>query len=310
MSWGRRPGVVLSVAVIASLLAGTAVAVAAEGVVAPRSFTDARDSKSGVDIRTMTTERTDDGRMRYRINTEDEFERDKAPCMRIQAGLKRKAFRICGSGDVVRPDGTKVAKAKVSRPTKRSIVYTFGTKALGPTVSFYRWRAVVLANRCPQGVCDRSPNRGWITFKRRMTYGAWADSFMHELDAPACRNNRIVTTAWLVNEGTTAVWNPLATTYSMPGNTVFNSHGVKNFPNHATGLDASRLTLERGWEIYDYGAIVRKLRHCAGPKDTARAIKRSSWCAGCTNGRYVIGLIKTVKSNLASYTNRLVATAR
>ncbi len=341
MSWGKRLGSVLAFAVIASMLAAASAPAAPSappaeeasdlegtgietvrtevaGEVAERSsltyarsFTDPRDSEIKIDIRGLVTDRTSTGKMRYRINTEDVFAREDAPCMTIQAGLRRKAFRICGSGAIVRrSDKTKVGRAGVSRPTERSIVYTFATKELGPMTSFYRWRAVVVAQRCSNNVCDRSPNQGWITYRRRMSYGTWADSFANELDAPTCRNNRIVIVAWLVNEGTSAVWNPLATTYSMPNDTVFNSHGVKNYPTHGVGLDASRLTLERGWTIYDYAPIVRRLRKCANPADTARAIKRSSWCAGCTNGRYVIGLIKTVKNDLGTYARRLISTAR
>lgn len=337
MSWGRRYGVVLAVAVVTSVLTGTAAAVEAtqeprsadlagtgiqtvrtevasadtsgDDLVAARSVVDPRDSESGVDIREILTERLRDGRTRFRINTENTFKRENAPCLSIQGGLKRIGYRICGSGAVVRvASRSRVGKASVGRPTKRSIVYTFGNKAVG-SVSFYRWRGVVYAKRCSRGVCDRSPNSGWITHKRKVTYGKWAASFLRELKAPRCQNNKVVVIAWLVNEGTSAVWNPLATTYTMPGNTVYNSHGVKNYPGLAVGLNASRLTLERGWDVYRYGEIVRRLRHCRAPKETARAIKRSSWCFGCTGGRYVIGLIGTVKSDYRAYARRDVATA-
>ena len=195
----------------------------------------------------------------------------------------------------------------VSVSTSRSIVFTFGSDVVG--ASFYRWRAAVFARTCRDGVCDRSPNEGWFVSRRTVDYAAWAEAFLAELKAPSCRNNRVVVVAWMTNEGTTAVWNPLATTYTMPGNTVFNSHGVKNYPDQDTGVDASRLTLERGWRIYDYAPIVRKLRSCKPPIKTAHAIRRSSWCAGCTNGRYVVGLIRPVKSHLASYSDREIATA-
>lgn len=42
-------------------------------------------------------------------------------------------------------------------------------------------------------------------------------------------------------------FNPLNTSQSMPGATVFNSHGVKNYPNWSTGLVASVKTLDLGF---------------------------------------------------------------
>jgi len=93
------------------------------------------------------------------------------------------------------------------------------------------------------------------------------------------------------NEGTAAVWNPLATTYYLPGATKFNSVGVRNYESLGQGLNGTRLTIERGFTAYGYGEIVRRLDRCAPPMKTARAIKRSKWCYGCSGGRYVTGFI-------------------
>lgn len=297
----KSVGVLLAVAIASLPLTGTAVQVA------PREVADPLDSRSEIDIRSVVVDRSADVAS-FRITTEDPFETEVAPCLAIQAGLRRIGWRICGDGDVIRTaTGKGNETVTVERPTARSIVYTFGTGVVG--ASFYRWRAVVLASTCRDGVCDRSPNEGWFVIKRTVTYGTWAETFLAEVEAPICRNNRVVVVAWMVNEGTAAVWNPLATTYTMAGNTVYNSHGVKNYPDHEVGLDASRLTLERGWKIYGYAPIVRKLRNCKPAIKTAHAIRRSSWCAGCTNGRYVVGLIRPVRNRLGAYSAREIATA-
>lgn len=289
---------------VAGLLATVA---AADPRVAPREIADELDSRSAVDIRSVVVDRTGEVTS-YAVGAEDPFETDVAPCLALQAGLRRIGYRICGDGEVIRTaTGKGNQTVAVDRPTGRSIVYTFGADVVG--ASFYRWRAVVFAQDCRDGVCDRSPDEGWFVAKRTVPYGAWAESFLTELEAPICKNNRIVVVAWMTNEGTDAVWNPLATTYTMPGNTIYNSHKVKNYPDQEVGLDASRLTLERGWRIYDYAPIVRKLRSCKPPIKTAHAIRRSSWCSGCTNGRYVVGLIRPVKAHLAEYSAREIATA-
>ena len=100
---------------------------------------------------------------------------------------------------------------------------------------------------------------------------------------------------------TQAAWNPLATTRDMPGATDFNWVGVKNYRSLAQGIAASIGTLEYGYEVYRYGAIVEDLRRCADPYATAASIAASSWCPGCLDGMYVVGLIPKVAADLASY---------
>jgi len=138
--------------------------------------------------------------------------------------------------------------------------------------------------------------------EKSVPYGQWADAFLaHELSAPTCRDNEVAMVAWQLNEGTSADWNPLATTYSMPGATSFNSIGVRNYTSLAQGLDATRLTLEKGSSTYLYKPIIANLRNCSPAMKTAEAINASSWCRGCTYGRYVTGLIDKVEANYNSY---------
>jgi hypothetical protein len=133
------------------------------------------------------------------------------------------------------------------------------------------------------------------------TYGAWALGFLRMMELPTCRSNLVVLVAWQAAEGTQAAYNPLATTHRMPGSTDFNSVGVQNFVSLAQGLQATRETLENGWDIYGYGAIVGSLGACAEPMTTGQAINASRWCYGCAGGTYVIGVIPKVDEDLESY---------
>ena len=56
--------------------------------------------------------------------------------------------------------------------------------------------------------------------------------------------------AWEPQENTAACWNPLATTWGMPGSTNFNSVGVQNYPDQATGILATANTLNQTWDFY------------------------------------------------------------
>jgi hypothetical protein len=295
----------ISAAVVASILSGSFVQARADTT----TISDPQDAGGKTDIESVEAGRAHDGRIRYRITTFAPFARSESPCLAIQAGLHRDGYSICGTGDVTRvSDDARTGRAKVTRPSGRSVVYTFGSAAIG-SPSFYRWRVMVLDASCTGGVCDKSPDSGYITHQRRMTYGGWSKRFLHELHTPKCTQNRIAVVAWVANEGTAAVWNPLATTYALAGATNYNGVGVKNYPSLGQGLDATRLTIERGFTAYGYGEIVRRLDRCAPPMKTARAIKRSSWCGGCSGGRYVTGLIGAVKSDYPAYGGRSVATA-
>lgn len=127
-----------------------------------------------------------------------------------------------------------------------------------------------------------------------VTYPQWAALFLQHTGLPVCGNNLVAVVAWEAQENTRAAWNPLATTLPMPGATRFNSHGVRNYTSLEQGLDATARTLAKGWTVYGYGPIVASLQACAHPMLTARAINTSSWCAGCTSGRYVTGIVGAV----------------
>lgn len=132
-----------------------------------------------------------------------------------------------------------------------------------------------------------------------LTFGEWAQFFLKEMHSPVARNNLIVVVAWQVAEYTQAQWNPLATTYPMPGATEFNGHGVRNYVSLEQGLDATRLTLSHC--CYGYEQIIANLVRNADPMTTGEAINASRWCRGCADGGYVIDLIPTVEQYYDEY---------
>ena len=134
-----------------------------------------------------------------------------------------------------------------------------------------------------------------------VSYGQWADMLLHIFDAPMCRENRVVVVAWQVQEFTQAAWNPLATTHRMQGSTDFNGVGVQNFVSLEQGLEATKETIQNGWDIYGYGAIVGSLRRCDDALTSASRIAASSWCPGCLEGNYVVGIVPKVEADLETY---------
>jgi hypothetical protein len=135
-----------------------------------------------------------------------------------------------------------------------------------------------------------------------LTFGQWAQYFLKEMHAPVARNNLVVLVAWQVAEYTQARWNPLATTYPMPGASEFNSHGVRNYVSLEQGLDATRLTLSHC--CYGYEQIIANLARNADPMTTGEAINDSRWCYGCADGGYVIDLIPTVEQYYDDYASQ------
>ncbi|MGE5226373.1 MAG: hypothetical protein ACM3OO_05810 [Planctomycetaceae bacterium] len=134
-----------------------------------------------------------------------------------------------------------------------------------------------------------------------VTYGEWAVRFLRQLQAPTCRDNQVVMVAWQVQEFTQAAWNPLATTHPMPGSTDYNSSGVQNYASLAQGLQATEDTLRGGTSSYGYGAILDALSRCSPAMTTAVAVNASAWCAGCTNGAYLVGLVPKVEADFRTY---------
>lgn len=132
-----------------------------------------------------------------------------------------------------------------------------------------------------------------------ISFGRWATAFLGRVGDQLSRNNLVVIVAWETAEYTSARWNPLATTYPMPGATSYNGSGVRNYLSLDQGLDATVKTLSRSG--FGYEAILSNLRQSSDPMTTAQAINGSSWCGGCANGQYVVDLVPAVEKYYDSY---------
>ncbi len=105
----------------------------------------------------------------------------------------------------------------------------------------------------------------------------WARDFLTKLGMPITSENVRAMTAWQQAEGTAARFNPLATTQAgFPGETRFNSVGVKNYASYADGLAANIKAITNG----RYGNILSALRSGNNAMDVARAIASSPWGTG------------------------------
>lgn len=94
--------------------------------------------------------------------------------------------------------------------------------------------------------------------------------------APVSENALTFLRAWRQAEGGKATYNPFNTTWKKPGTTDYNSRGVKNYPDPATGLSATVKTLLAG----SYTGIVDALRSGAPPSKAASALRASPWGTG------------------------------
>ena len=132
-------------------------------------------------------------------------------------------------------------------------------------------------------------------------YGDWAARFLDQLGVPACQDNLAVVVAWQVAEGTQAAWNPLATSWPLPGATVFNGYGVRNYASLEDGLTASVRTVRLRTSGLGYDWIVYRLSQCAPAELTAEAINASAWCRGCAGGEYVLNVLAEVEARYELY---------
>jgi hypothetical protein len=117
----------------------------------------------------------------------------------------------------------------------------------------------------------------------------WATTLLQKLGAPVTESAIAALTTWARFEGghwkNSANYNPLNTTYDLPGATSMNSVGVKRYNSWEQGFEATINTLtgnkaqERG-----YAAIVDALRSGASTDAILGAINNSAWVTGKTGG--------------------------
>ena len=114
----------------------------------------------------------------------------------------------------------------------------------------------------------------------QFTQLTWARALLVAMRLPVTADNVAAITAWEMAEGghwyNTAFYNPLNTTQSMPGATVFNSVGVKAYTSWKQGLEASVKTLKNGY----YGGIIDALRRGNDSTAVAAAVGASPWGTG------------------------------
>lgn len=76
------------------------------------------------------------------------------------------------------------------------------------------------------------------------TRGDWGTAFAQALGNSAPSDSTVNWIAsWTKNENTKAAFNPLATTLKTATSTAFNTAGVQNYPDRASGIDATVRTL-------------------------------------------------------------------
>lgn len=89
----------------------------------------------------------------------------------------------------------------------------------------------------------------------------WKEKLLAGLGAPRTSENMRFLDAWATAEGGAAQWNPLNTTWKLPGSWDYNSSGVQNFPRPQWGIYATGLTLTQPASgTLTYGHIVGHLQ--------------------------------------------------
>lgn len=102
----------------------------------------------------------------------------------------------------------------------------------------------------------------------------FATSLLKGLGYPVTAANLSFLNAWMRREGGGGANNPLNTTQRMTGSTSFNSVGVQNYANIATGVQATIKTLRNG----RYGDLLTALQ--SGKADTNRTYQGLSTWSG------------------------------
>ena len=163
---------------------------------------------------------------------------------------------------------------------------------------FERSRAKVVAALHGAGVSGLKP--GAVTYKR------FALALLSALGAPTCDNNVHLVVSWETAESTDSSFNPLATTYWLPGAMTYGKSSIKFYSSFAQGIQASRDTLIASPDSYNYAPIVDDLLTCAPAERTANDVRASEWCHGCTGGAYLVAVLPVVRQDWRGHESRRV----
>ena len=122
---------------------------------------------------------------------------------------------------------------------------------------------------------------------------AFAAAVLKGLGAPANSNNMALLQGWFRAEGTSAKWNPLASTERMGGTGSINSVGVQNYGSMSAGVKATIRTLTNG----RYNDIVKLMKKGINPIKLFRQAEDefNVWRSGNPNAPGHYGLIKILK---------------
>lgn len=117
---------------------------------------------------------------------------------------------------------------------------------------------------------------------RQRTRGHFAYHFAPKVGAELVENNLLTLLSWMQAEGDAGRFNPLNTTWEMPGSTTFNFAHVQNYLTFDDGVIATAKTLNAGAKAdkFGYHDIRNALHRKAHPRITLEAIERSSWGTG------------------------------
>ena len=102
---------------------------------------------------------------------------------------------------------------------------------------------------------------------------SWWANLLPAIHAPDTPNNRNNLNAWQSCEGADAAFNPFNTTLDWPGATLYNSAGVKNYPNFQAGWSATASTINQS----NMSNIRYALQHNLNRASFATAIGEDPW---------------------------------
>lgn len=129
------------------------------------------------------------------------------------------------------------------------------------------------------------------------TLGEWAAAYVQATGLPTAVVPGVVAQA--VAEGSQAQWNPLDTTQPATGDRLYNSAGVRDYPNKETGISATVITLHNG----DYPAVLA----ATTPEQYVTAVANSPWGTWYQDPRAALATLDEVQADYAMYSSRLVA---
>lgn len=116
------------------------------------------------------------------------------------------------------------------------------------------------------------------------------------LQAPVTQENMKFLFAWRQAEGKGGTYNPFNTTWDIPGSTVMNSAGVRNYKSAQDGLVATIKTLKNG----RYNCILSGLRNDLGADRIAQCESLKTWGTGELVAKVVSGYNAGASPKIAS----------